>query len=95
MMAVGAAMKDGLVAKENGLTKDIEIADDAHLTNVEIGLQACRLDGFATWTAARFRQGPSNFDAVSIREAMIAGDRDVFGQIDVDSEVGHGRPWQR
>lgn len=53
MMAFGATMKDGLVAEERGLPKDIEIADDAHFANVEIGFEACRLDGLATGTAAR------------------------------------------
>ena len=95
MMAFGAAMKDRLIAKERGLPKDIEIADDASLANVEIGFQPCRLDGLATRTAAGFRHGPRNFDAVSIGEAMIAGDGNGFGEIDVDGEVGHGRPWQR
>lgn len=88
-------MKHGLIAEESGLAENIEIADDARFANVEIGFRACRLDGFATWTAARFGQGPSDFDAVSIGEAIIAGDGGVFGEIDVDGEVGHGRPWQR
>ena len=94
VMAFGATMKDGLVAEESGLPKNIEIANDARFANVEIGLDACRLHRFATRTAARFGQGPSDFDAVRIGEAMIAGDGGVFGQIDVDGEVDHGRPWQ-
>jgi len=95
MMAFGAAMENGLIAEERGLPENIEIANDAHFANVEIGFGACRLDGLATWTAARFGQGPRDFDAVSFGEAMIAGDGEVFGQVDVDGEVGHGRPWQR
>lgn len=94
MMAFGTAMENGLIAEERGLPENIEIADDAHFALVEIGFQACRLDGLATWTAARFGQRPRDFDAVSFGEAMIAGDGDVFGQVDVDGEVGHGRPWQ-
>jgi hypothetical protein len=92
MMTFWAAMENGLIAEEAGLSENIEIADDAHFTNVEIGFQACRLDGFATWTAARFGQGPRNFNAVRIREAMIPRDGNAFGQIDVDGEIGHGRP---
>jgi len=95
MMAFGTAMKDGLIAKERWLTKDLEIPDDAHFALVEIGFQACRLDGFAPRTAARFGQRPRNFDAVRLGQAMIAGDGDAFGQIDIDGEVGHGRPWQK
>ena len=95
MMAFGAAMENGLIAEERGLPKDFKIANDPHFANVEIGFQACRLDRLATWTAARFGQGPRNFDAVSIGDAMIAGDGNAFRQIDVDGEVGHGRPWQR
>lgn len=95
MMAFGAAMKDRLIAEERGLAENIEIADDTHFALVEIGFQACRFDGLATGTAARFGHGPRDFDAVRIGEAMIAGDGDVLGQIDVDGEVGHGRPWQR
>jgi hypothetical protein len=94
MMTLGAAMKDRLIAKESGLPQDIEIADDAHFANVEIGFQACRLDRLATWTAARVGQGPSDFNAVRIGDAMIAGDGNAVGQIDVAGEVGHGRPWQ-
>lgn len=94
MMAFGAAMKDRLITEERGLAENIEIADDTHFALVEIGFQACRFDGFASRTAARFGQGPGDFDAVSVGKAMIAGDGDVFGQIDVDGEVGHGRPWQ-
>jgi hypothetical protein len=95
MMAFGAAMKNRLIAEEAGLAENIEIADDARFANVEIGFQACGFDGFATWTAARFGHGPSNFNAVSIGAAMIPGDGNAFGQIDVDGEIGHGRPWQR
>jgi hypothetical protein len=95
MMAMRAALKNRLIAEEAGLAENIEIADDARFANVEIDFQACRLDGFATWTAARFGHGPSNFNAVSIGDAMISGDGNAFGQIDVDGEVGHGRPWQR
>ncbi len=94
MMAFGAAMKDGLIAEEGGLPENVEIADDTHFALVEIGFRACRFDGFAARTAARFGQRPRNFDAVRIGQAMIAGDGDAFGQIDVDGEVGHGRPWQ-
>lgn len=94
MMAFGAAMKDGLIAEEGGLPENIEIAHDTHFALVEIGFQACRLRGFATRTAARFGQRPRNFDAVRIGQAMITGDGDAFGQVDVDGEVGHGRPWQ-
>ncbi len=95
MMAFGAAMENGLIAEEAGLAKNIEIADDPRFADVEIGFQACRLDGFTTRTTARFRQGPGNFDAVRIGEAMIPGDGNAFGQIDVDGEISHGRPWQR
>ena len=95
MMAFGAAMENGLVAEEAGLAENIEIADDPRLADVEIGFQARRLDRLATWTAARFGQGPRNFNAVGIGQAMIPGDGNAFGQIDVDGEVGHGRPWQR
>ena len=95
MMAFGTAMENGLKAEERGLPENIEIADDAHFALVEIGFQACRFDGFASRTAARFGHGPRDFDAVRIGETMIAGDGDVFGQVDVDGEVGHGRPWQR
>ena len=95
MMAFGTAMEHGLIAEERGLPENIEIADDAHFANVEIGFQACRLDGFAAGTATGYGQGPRDFDAVSFGEAMIAGDGDVFRQIDVDGEVGHGRPWQK
>ena len=94
MMAFRATMKSGLVAEEGRLAEHIEIAHDTHFANVEIGFWTCRLDGLAAWTAARRRQGPRNFDAVRLRQAMIAGDRDAFGQIDVNGEVGHGRPWQ-
>jgi hypothetical protein len=95
VMAFGAAMENGLIAEEAGLAENIEIADDAHFANVEIGFWACRLDGLATWAAARVGQGPRNFDGVRIGEAMISGNGNAFGQIDVDGEVGHGRPWQR
>jgi hypothetical protein len=95
MMAFGAAMENGLIAEEAGLAENIEIADDAHFANVEIGFPARRLDRLATWTATRFGQGPRNFNAVRIWVAMVAGDGNAFGQIDVDGEVGHGRPWQR
>ena len=95
MMAFGTAMENGLIAEERGLAENIEIANDASLANVEIGFRACRLDGLATWTATRFGHGPRDFDAVSIGETMITGDGDVFGQINVNGEVGHGRPWQR
>ena len=95
MMAFGAAMKDGLIAEEGGLPENIEIADNAHFALVEIGFQTCRLDGFATRTAAALGQRPRNFDAVRIGQAMITRDGDAFGQIDVDGEVGHGRPWQK
>ena len=95
MMAFGAAMENGLIAEEAGLAENIEIADDPCFADVEIGFQARRLDRLATWTAARFGQGPRNFNAVRIGEAMIPGDGNAFGQIDVDGEVGHGRPWQR
>ena len=95
MMAFGAAMENGLIAEETGLAENIEIADDAHFANVEIGFWACRLNGLAPWAAARFGQGPRYFDAVSIGQALITGDGDVFWQVDVDGEVGHGRPWQR
>jgi hypothetical protein len=94
MMAFGAAMKNGLIAEEARLAENIEIADDPRFANVEIGFEACRLDRLATWTAARFGQGPRDFDAVSIGDAMIPGDGNAVGQIDVDGEVGHGRPWQ-
>jgi hypothetical protein len=95
MMAFGAAMENGLVTEERGLAENIEIANDTHFANVEIGFRTCRLDGFAPRTAARFGQRPRNLDAVRIREAMIAGNGNAFGQIDVDGEIGHGRPWQR
>jgi hypothetical protein len=52
MMAFGAAMENGLIAEEAGLAENIEIADDAHFANVEIGFWACRLNGLATWAAA-------------------------------------------
>jgi hypothetical protein len=95
MMAFGAAMEHGLIAEKAGLSENIEIADDAHFADVEIGFQACRLDRLAAWTAARFGQEPRNFHAMSIGEAMIPRDGNTFGQIDFDGEVGHGRPWQR
>ena len=92
MMALGAALKDGLIAEERGLPKDIEIADDAHFANIEIGFEAGRLDGFATWTATASGPRPRDFNAMSIGQAVIPGDGDAFGQIDIDGEVGHGRP---
>jgi hypothetical protein len=95
MMAFGAAMENGLIAEEAGLFENIEIANDPCFADVEIGFQACRLDGLATWTATAFGHGPRNFNAVSIGDAMIARDGNAFGQIDVDGEIGHGRPWQR
>ncbi len=94
MTAFGAALKNRLIAEEAGLSENVEIADDTHFTNVEIGFQACRLNGFATWTAARFGRGPRNLNAVSVSAAMIPGDGNAFGQIDFDGEIGHGRPWQ-
>lgn len=95
MMAFGAAMENGLIAEEAGLAENIEIADDPCFADVEVRFQACRLDRLAAWAAAGFGQGPRNLNAVRIGEAMIAGDGNAFGQIDVDGEVGHGRPWQR
>ena len=94
MMAFRAAMESGLVAEESRLAEHIEIAHDTHFANVEIGFWTRRFDGLAAWTATRGRQGPRNFDAVRLGQAMIAGDGDAVGQIDVDGEVGHGRPWQ-
>jgi len=94
MMATRAAMKDGLIAEESGLPEDIEITHDAHFAHIEIGFQVGQLDGFAFWTATGIRPRPRNFNAVSIGQAMIPGDADAFGQIDIDGEVGHGRPWQ-
>lgn len=94
MMTLGAAMKDRLITKESGLSQDFEIADDAHFANVESGFQTGRLDVFATWTATGFGPAPRNLDAVSFGQAVIAGDGDAFGKIDVNGEVGHGRPWQ-
>jgi hypothetical protein len=32
---------------------------------------------------------------VSIGQAMVSRNRDAFGQINVNGEVGHSRPWQR
>jgi len=95
MMAMPTAMKDGLIAEERGLPHDIEITDDAHFANVEIGFQAGRLDGFATWTATGFGPRPGDFDAMRIGQTMIPGDGDAVGQIEIKGEVGHGRPWQR
>src|SRR5207247_606493 len=54
MMALGAALENGLIAEEAGLSENLEIADDPHFTHVEIGFQAYRRDRLATWTAARF-----------------------------------------
>jgi hypothetical protein len=95
MMTLGAAMKDRLIAEEGGLAENIEIADNAHFANIEIGFQSGRLDGFATRAATRFGPEPRNFDAMSLGQAVIPGDGDAFGQIDFDGKVGHGRPWQR
>jgi len=94
MMALGAALKDGLIAEEGGLAQDVEIADDAHFANVEIGLEARGGDGVAAWTATGFGPGPGDFDAMGIGQTMIAGDGDARGEINVDGEVGHGRPCQ-
>jgi hypothetical protein len=45
-------MENSLIAEEAVLAENIEIADDAHFANVEIGFWACRLNGLATWAAA-------------------------------------------
>ncbi len=95
MMAFGATMENGLVTEERGLAENIEIANDTHFANVEIDFRTCRLDRLAPRTAARFGQRPRYLDAVRLGQAMIAGDGNAFGQIDVNGEVGHGRPWQR
>lgn len=95
VMAFRAAMEHGLVAEEGRLAEHVEIAHDPHFAHVEIGFWTRRLDGFATWTAARRWQGPRNFDTVRLGQAMVAGDGNAVGQIDVDGEVGHGRPWQK
>jgi len=58
MTAFGTALKNALIAKEAGLSEHIEIADDAHFANVEIGFDANGLDRLAAWTAERFGQGP-------------------------------------
>jgi hypothetical protein len=94
MTAFAAALKCGLIAKEAGLAENIEIADDTHFANVEMGFEANGLDRLATWTAKRFGYGPSNLDAVGFGQTMITGDGNAFGQIDIDGEIGHGRPWQ-
>jgi hypothetical protein len=94
MTTCAATLKKGLIAKEAGLSENIEIADDTHLANVEMSFEANRLDRLATWTTKRFGHGPSNLDAMSFRQTMITGDGNAFGQIDVDGEIGHGRPWQ-
>jgi hypothetical protein len=65
MTALGAALKNGLIAKEAGLSENVEVADDTHFANVELGFEANRFDLLATWTAARFGYGPGNFDAMS------------------------------
>ena len=95
MMALGAAMKDGLIAEERWLAQDVEVADDACFAHFEMGFHPGRRNGFATRTATGFGPEPSNFNAVRIGQAMVTGDGDAFGQIDLDGEVGHDRLGQK
>src|ERR1700677_1619645 len=44
--------------------------------------------------AAAFGPHPIDLEAMGLAQALVTGDRDAFGQVDVDGDAGHGRPWQ-
>ena len=91
MMAAWAAVKDPLLDPEAGLVPDLQVPHDALFAVLfEMGLDFMA----ATLTPATLRPGPGDFEAVAVAQAFVARNFHALGQIDIDGNAGHNRPWQ-
>jgi len=92
MMAVWAAVEDPLVDPETGLVPHFQVPHHALLAVLfEVGLVFVT----AALTPAALGPGPGDLEAVAVAMAFVARDFHALGQINVNGDAGHGRPWQR
>ena len=81
-------MEGGLVDEEGGLSPEVEVADDLGVVAV---LDARVLLAAAAVAAAAAGQWPGDLEAVAVAVAVVGGERDIRGQIDVNGDSGRGR----
>lgn len=92
MMAARAAVKDPFIDPEARLAADIEVP---HHALFAVQLQVRRILVPAALAATLRGPGPGDLEAVALAAALVAGEFDALGQIDVDGDAGHSRPWQQ
>lgn len=91
MMAVLATMKRSRISPEAGLAAHVQIANHPRLAGrFPAGLAFMP----AALAAPLLRPRPIDLEAMGVAMTFIAGDGHSLGQIDVDGNAGHGRPWQ-
>jgi hypothetical protein len=80
-------MKGGLVDPEAGLAPEVEIPNG-------LGGRLERDVGdvlmSTTLAAATFGQGPTHLEAMTVRNARVAGDLHTRREVHVDGDTGHG-----
>ena len=89
-VAAGAAVEGGGIDPEGGLAKDVEVAD--HL-GVRGALQMDGLVEAAAVAGGALGQGPGDLQAVGVAVALVAEDADAVGEVEIESDAGHGASW--
>src|SRR5271154_4639752 len=92
MVAAGTAMKDAFINPEARLAAYVEVPHHARFAAL---LQAGLILVPATLTSTALGPSPRDLEAVALAAAFVRGEFPPFGQIDVDGDAGHSRPWQQ
>ena len=91
VMAALATVKSRWIGPKTGLAAHVQVAHDPCLAGE---FPAGLLLMATAWAAPPFGPGPIDLEAMRLAAALITGKGDSLGQVDVDGDVGHGRPWQ-
>jgi hypothetical protein len=91
MMAACTAVEDSFVGPETWLAPHIKMPHYALLAAL---FQAGLILVVAALAPAPLGPGPRDLKAVTVATAFVRGNLHAFGQIDVDGDAGHSRPWQ-
>jgi hypothetical protein len=92
MMAARTAVEDPFVGPETRLAPHVKMPHYALLAAL---FQPGLILVVAALALALLGPGPRDFEAVTVATAFVCGNFHAFGQIDVDGDASHSRPWQR